>query len=262
VVAAFLSVARDRPTPHDTRVDIVIDARRTRLKVTKEKSGSCEYLLTLEVEAERLAEPLRQAARRLSQRRPVPGFRPGKVPYAMVERLFGKEMIYDEALDKIGSELYQEALKQSETEPYDQARFEIAQLEPLTLKVTVPTPPEVTLGDYHQIRVQKAEASVSDEQIDKVLGQIQEDHAVWVPVERASQMGDEVLVDAVGSADDGKKIEQLDAALRLSDELQPPEFAQHLVGVMTGESRDFDADYAADSLDPDLAGKRFHFHAR
>jgi len=53
----------------------------------------------------------------------------------------------------------------------------------------------------------------------------------------------------------------LDAALRLSDELQPPEFAQHLVGVMTGESRDFDVDYAADSLDPDLAGKRFHFHA-
>ena len=231
------------------------------MKVTKEKTGSCEYLLTLEVETERLAEPLRQAARRLNQRRPIPGFRPGKAPYAMVERVFGKEFIYDEALDKLGNDLYQEALKQSETEPYAQAKFEIAQLEPLTLKVTVPTPPEVTLGDYHQIHVQKATASVSEQEVSQVLDRLQEDHAVWVPVERASQMGDEVLVDAVGNADDGKGIEQLDLALRLSEELQPREFAQHLVGVRMGESKDFDVEYSADSPDPDLAGKRFHFHA-
>jgi len=230
------------------------------LKVTKEKTGPCEYLLTVEVEAERLAAPLRQATQRLNQRRPIPGFRPGKAPYAMVERAFGKELIYEEALDRVGNDLYQEALKQSETEPYDQAKFEIAQLEPLTLKITVPTPPEITLGDYHQIRVQKNEVSVSDQEINQVLARVQEDHAVWVPVERASQLGDEVLIDAVGTADDGKKIEQLDLALRLSEKLQPREFAQHLVGVKAGDSREFDAAYSPDSADPDLAGKRFHFH--
>ena len=93
-----------------------MEARKNRLKVSTEKTGPCEYELNLEVAAERLVNPLRQAARRLNTRRPLSGFRPGKAPYDLVERVYGKEAIYDAMLDKIGNQLYQEALQEAQLE--------------------------------------------------------------------------------------------------------------------------------------------------
>jgi trigger factor len=150
------------------------------LKVNTEKTAPCEYVLNVEIEPERLAQPLHQAARRLSTRRPLSGFRPGKAPYNLVERVYGKELVYDEMLNAMGSELYQEALKEAQIEPYDRAGFEIAQLEPLILKITVPTQPVVTLGDYHTIRVEPAEVVLTEEEVDEVLSNMQQDRALWV----------------------------------------------------------------------------------
>jgi len=229
------------------------------LKVSTEKTGPREYELNLEVEAERLVNPLRQAARRLNTRRPLSGFRPGKAPYDLVERIYGKEAIYDAMLDKIGNQLYQEALQEAQIEPYTQARFETVQLEPLILKFTVPAQPEVTLANYHGIRVQQAEATVTDEEVQQVLAQMQDEHALWVPAERAVKMGDQVVVDAVGTTDDEQEIEEKDLTLQVTEEMTPPEFSQNLIGIKPGEGNEFDVQYPADFRDPDLAGKRAHF---
>ncbi|MHA1216670.1 MAG: trigger factor, partial [Candidatus Thorarchaeota archaeon] len=161
------------------------------MKVSAEKTGPCEYEVNLEVESERLVKPLHQAARRLNTRRPLSGFRPGKAPYDLVERAYGKEAIYDAMLDKIGNQLYQEALQEAQIEPYTQAQLEIVQLEPLVLKFTVQAQPEVTLGDYCGIQVQRAQVTVSDEEIEQTLAQIRDEHALWVPAERAVKMGDQ-----------------------------------------------------------------------
>ena len=230
------------------------------MQVSKEKVGPSQYTLNVELEPERLQEPLRRAARRLATRRPLPGFRPGKAPYAMVERVYGKETIFDEMLDEMGSALYREALQQTQLEPYDQARFEILKLEPLTLKVEVAVQPEVTLGKYQDIRVRVAPATVSEDEVQGALREIQERQAVWVPVERAAKMGDQVLMDATGQTEDGKPIEQKDSTVELTTELVPPEFGQSLVGMGTGESKEFDVVYPEDFRDPAAAGKRAHFH--
>lgn len=230
------------------------------MKVDKEKMGPCEYTLSIEMEPERLEQPLRQAARRLSTRRPLAGFRPGKAPYHMVERIYGKDLIVDEMLSIIGNELYKEALQQSQLEPYDRAEFEIAQMDPLILKVTVPAQPEITLGDYSTISVPLAPATVSKKEVNEVLAQIQDEQALWVPVERATKMGDQVLIDALGTTDRGKKVEQLDLTLEVSEEITPPGFGQNLVGIKAGESKEFDVEYPADYHDEDLAGKTVHFH--
>ena len=238
---------------------VTTEARKTYLKVNREKTGPCEYVLNIEVEPERLQEPLRQAARRLNTRRPLSGFRPGKAPYHIVERSYGKERIFDELLDQVGNQLYQEALQESQLEPYDRGQMEIVQLEPLTLKVTVPVRPQVTLGDYREIRVQQPQTNLQEEEVEKVLTQFQENHALWVPIESAVQMGHQVLVDAVGTTDDGKKIEQHDLTLEVSEEMTPPGFGQNLVGIKPGESKEFDVEYPADFRDKDVAGKLVHF---
>jgi trigger factor len=241
--------------------NIATETRESLLKVDKEKIGPCEYALTIEVEPERLQQPLRQAARRLSRRRPLPGFRPGKAPYHMVERTYGKELIFDEMLANLGNALYQEALEQGQLEPYARAEFEIVELEPLILKITVPAQPEITLGDYHTINVAQSPVAVSEEEVAEVLADIQDEQALWVPVERATKMGDQVLLDAVGTSDDGHKVEQNSLTLEVSEEIVPAGFGQNLVGIKPGETKEFDAEYPADFQDEDMAGKTVHFHA-
>ena len=152
--------------------------------VTKEKAGPCEYTLQVELDEERIKNPLREAAQRLSRRRPLAGFRPGKAPYAYVERAYGKPLIVDEMLDEIGNDVYREALKEAEVEPYDRATFEIVQLDPLILKITVPTPPQVKLGDYGAIKVDEPLAEVTVDEVQKALEAIQEQQALWVPADR------------------------------------------------------------------------------
>jgi len=229
------------------------------LKIGKEKTGTCEYTLNIEFEPERIQEPLRQAAQRLSRYRPLAGFRPGKAPYTMVERAFGKDMIYREMLDKVGDDWYKEALQESQLEPYAPGEMELAQLEPLTLKVKVPVEPQVTLGDYHRIRAKQKAVKVTKAEIDETLGQIQDSNAVWQPVEQPVQNGHQVVVDAVGKTEDGKPTEQHDLTLEVSEQMVPVGFGQNLVGMKPGETKEFHVDYPADFRDTDLAGKRVQF---
>jgi len=229
------------------------------LRVTKEKTGPCEYALSVEIEAERLQEPLRQAARRLSKRRPLAGFRPGKAPYHMVERVYGKELVFDEMLEQIGNELYEEALKESELEPYDKASLDIEELEPLRLKLTVAVQPEVTLGDYRTIRVKQKKARVPKTEIEGILTRLQEENALWIPVERAVRMGDQVTLDIVGTTDGESSTNQEDLTLEVSEQMTPPAFGENLVGIKSGETKEFDVQYPEDFRDEDLAGATVHF---
>jgi trigger factor len=229
------------------------------LKTGKEKNGPCQYTVSIEIEQERLQEPLRQAAQRISRHRPLPGFRPGKAPYAMVERVFGKEMIYREMLDQAGNDWYKEALQENGLEPYAQGEMEIIQLEPLTLKVNVPVEPEIALGDYHRIRAKQKAVKVTKADIAEVLTQVQEDNAIWQPVEHATQTGNQVVLDAVGTTEDGKPTEQRDVTLEVSEDMVPAGFGQNLVGMKASETKEFNVDYPADFRDESLAGKRVHF---
>lgn len=229
------------------------------MKVTKEKTGPCEYELSVEVEPEQLQQPLRQAARRLSKRRPLAGFRPGKAPYQMVERMYGQEAIFDEMLDQIGNKLYQEALEESGLEPYQEASLDIQQLEPLSLKFTVPVQPEVTLGDYHAIRTKLKKPRVPKSEIEDILTRMQENNALWMPVERAVQMDDQVLLDILGTVDDKEETNQQDLTLEVSKEMTPPAFGENLVGIKPSETKEFDVQYPQDFQDQDLAGKTVHF---
>lgn len=229
------------------------------MKVTKDKVGPAQYVLNVEVESDRLQQPMRRAAQRLTKRHPMAGFRPGKAPYHLVERAYGRELIVEEMIEEIGNDLYREALEQAGVEPYARAQFEIAQSEPLTLKVTVPAEPEVTLGDYSALSVSTEPATVTEKEIEDALSQLQEQQALWVPVERDAQMGDQVQIDALGTTDNQQPIEQHDLILELSNEITPAGFGENLVGLKSGESREFDIAYPADFRDEDLAGKSVHF---
>ncbi|MBN1401008.1 MAG: trigger factor [Anaerolineae bacterium] len=230
------------------------------MKVSTEPVGTRQVALTIEPDPERIQNAMRRAARNLSRLRPVRGFRPGRAPYAMVERMLGREMILNEALNDIAQDLYREAVEEAGIEPYNRPQLEVQSQDPLTLTANVALVPVVTLGDYAAIEIEPEPAvSVSEEQIDEQVELVRRRFAEHEPVERPVQMGDQVVCSIQGVADGETVVDQSNATLQVTDELTPAGFAEALVGMSADEERTFSLTYPEDFEDEDLADKNVAF---
>lgn len=231
------------------------------MKVTEEKIGNCQVVLNVEVEAERVERSLHQASQRVSQRARIPGFRKGRAPYRIVLQRLGEGAIYNEALQELIPEVYREVLTDRGIEPFDLPSLEVVQRKPLILRVTVPLEPIVELGDYRQIRLSPEEVSVKEEEIDALLARIQKENAQEIPVERPARLGDCLTLDVEGHVDGGPRIdtEVEDFILTAETSKPAPGFSEQLVGMMTGQGKEFALTLPADYPDEDLAGKEANF---
>jgi trigger factor len=234
------------------------------LQVTAERLENCQVELTIEVDEERVEQELRRAARRVSKRRRIPGFRPGRAPYDTVLRFFGKNALYQEVLDDLGEALFKEATEKEGIEPFGQAELMDIQLEPMILKMMVPVAPIIELGDYRQLRLAPPEVTVSDEDVEAALERIQAQHSQWQPVERPAQLDDQVIVD-IESTVEGEVVlsNQERVVLLKAESLYPlPGFNEQIVGMVIGEDREFDLTYPENLANEELAGRESHFKVR
>jgi trigger factor len=231
------------------------------VKLTTEELADRQILLTIVVEEERSRAALRQAARRLSHRMRIPGFRPGKAPYAIVLRTLGEDYLRAEAFEAIGQKLYEEALETAEIEAYAQGSLDDVQWDPLTLKVTIPLPPVVELGDYRTLRVTPEPILVLDEDVAEALQALRERYAEWVPEDRPAGYGDMLIMDIRGVVGDEEIMNQQnwERVLREDSGSGLPGFDAALVGHRPGESLAFDLVYPDDSTR--WAGEPAHFEA-
>ena len=213
-------------------------------------------MLTIEPEERTVQRAMRKAARQISRWRPVSGFRPGKAPYAMVERIFGRETILNEALNDIAQEVYREAIEEADITPYEQGQLDIETEDPLVLKVTVPLVPVITLPNLEELSIEpEPEVSITAEQIDQEVETVRRRNAEYEPVERPVEMGDQVTATIKGVADEEEVIDREDVTLLLNDELPPPGFAEALIGMNAEETREFTLAYPEDYYDENLADK-------
>lgn len=231
------------------------------MKVTAQRLETCQVELTIEVEEERVEQELRRVARRLSKRRRIPGFRPGRAPYDVVLRFFGKDALYQEALEDLGQAVFKEALDKEGIEPFSQAELMDVQFEPMILKMLVPVAPIVELGDYRQLRLTPPEVTVSDEEVEAALKRIQAQHGQWQPVERPAQLDDQAIVDIESTVEGEVVLSNQERALLLKAEspYPVPGFNEQIVGMVIGEDREFDLTYPEDLANEKLAGKESHF---
>jgi trigger factor len=231
------------------------------LKVTAERLENCQVELTIEVDEERVEQELRRVARRVSKRRRIPGFRPGRAPYDAVLRLFGKDALYQEVLEDLGQAVFKEALEKEGIEPFAQAELMDVQFEPMVLKMVVPVAPIVELGDYRQLRLTPPEVTVSDEEVEAALKRIQAQHGQWQPVERPAQLDDQAIVDIESTVEGEVVLSNQERALLLKAEspYPVPEFNEQIVGMVIGEDREFDLTYPENLANEKLAGKESHF---
>ena len=230
------------------------------MKVTTDTVATREAELTIEPDQAALERALRRAARQISRLRPVAGFRPGRAPYHMVERLYGKDVLLEQAVKDIGQQLYREAVEEAGIEPFEPGTLDIESTDPVVLKARVPMAPKVSLADYSSLHIDpEPEVAVTEEQVNERLERLRMQHAEYVPVERPVQFGDQIVATVKGTVDSDQVIDEQDMAIGVADGLTPPGFGEALVGMQAGEAREFSLAYPEDFDSEELAGENVDF---
>jgi len=234
------------------------------MKIATQSVENNQAVLQIEVEPGEMEESLDRAYRQLVKRVGVPGFRKGKAPRSVLERYVGKEGLQREAMEDLVPELCTRVIEEQKMEVIAQPQIEIIQSDPVIFKAIFPLRPHVELGDYHTIRVDKQPVEVGDEEINSVINQLRERHAVWSPVERPVNFEDLVVVDIDEEAKDGTvKTYQARQFPLVKDSLIPlPGFAEHLVGMATSEVKEFALTYPDDYKFKELAGRDTKFKVK
>lgn len=235
------------------------------MNVTATPAPKSSMLVEVELPPERLARAVDQAVQRLGRRTKVPGFRPGKAPRPILERVLGPGVVLDEAVERLVHDAYREALLEKAILPLSNGDVEIVQAEegkPLIFKATVPVRPEVALGDYRNFNFRPEVETIDDAKVDKVLDELREQQATLVAVEeRAAQTGDYAVISYEGTRD-GQPFEGGSSRrmpLVIGEERLIPGFEGHLVGLRPGDAVDFDITFPEDYPEESLRGQTAHF---
>ncbi len=231
------------------------------MKVTTERLENCIVNLAIEIEEQETEKYMRSAARALSGKYRVPGFRPGKAPYNAVVRQFGIDGIRHQVVDQFGDDIFKQGLEQSRLEPVDQSNLVNVTWEPLTFHVQVPVGPLVELGDYRSMRIPLNEPVITDEALQEAIERLRHERGEWQDADRGAELGDQVVLDISGTIEDRVVLGNTAREMILNAEspYPVPGFAQQVAGMTAGEQREFDLPFPPDHYNPDTAGKMAHW---
>jgi trigger factor len=227
------------------------------VKVTTEESEGSQIVLDMEIEPERIEKAMERAYRRIVSRVNVPGFRRGKAPRAMIERVVGRETLMSEAMEILLPEAYQEAVNQTGIDPVDVPKLDVVSAEPLSVRATVAVRPRVEMGDYRAIRQSQQPVEITEEQVDKTMESLRESRGQWIAVERASETGDLVTIDIRGRTE-SKEFLNSQALQVLLDPERPvlaPGVVEQIAGMQAGDHKAFDIALPEDFADKEIAGQ-------
>ena len=230
-----------------------------------EKNGN-QATVVVEIDKELMESGVNKAYMKARKNIMIPGFRKGKAPRKMIESMYGAHVFYEDGLEEIFPQIYDFAIARQDFKAIGRPTLKDMQIGDdniVTLTLTTEVYPEVTLGQYKGLEVEKAEAEVSDAQVQAELDRMAENVASTETVDRPAQMGDTVNIDFEGFDSgvpfDGGKGENHD--LKLGSGSFVPGFEEQLVGMSAGEEKDIDITFPED-YHKDLAGKAVVFHVK
>ena len=231
------------------------------MSVQVEKLEKNMAKLTVEVSAEDFKAAIKKAFNKNKNRFAIPGFRKGKAPQAMIEKMYGEGVFYEDAADEAINASYAEAMKESGLDIVSRPEVTIEKIgkdEPFVYSALVVVKPEVTLGQYKGVEVEKADASVSAEDVEAELKKVQEQNARLLTVEdRGVEDGDQTVIDFEGFVDgkgfEGGKAE--DYPLTIGSHSFIDTFEEQLIGKKIGEECEVNVTFPTEYHAADLAGK-------
>lgn len=217
--------------------------------------------LTIEVPAEELESAIEKAYQKNKSKISVPGFRKGKVPRKMIEQMYGKEVFYEDAVNYLIPDAYDKAVKECEEEIVSSPKIDVTQIEagkPFVFTAEVALKPEVKLGKYKGVKVEKIETEVTDEEVNAALDKERENNARTISVEdRAVKDGDMTVIDFEGFVDgvafEGGKGENY--PLTIGSGAFIPGFEEQLVGAELNKETEVNVTFPEDYHAEELKGK-------
>jgi len=230
-----------------------------------EKNGN-QATIVVEIEKDMMETGISKAYLKARKNIMIPGFRKGKAPRKMIEAMYGAHVFYEDGLEEIFPDVYKFAVVDQDVKAVGRPNLTDMNIEEdgsVTLTLTTDVYPEVTLGDYKGLEVEKAEATVTDEQVQAELDRMAQNVASTETVDRAAEMGDTANIDFEGFdngvAFDGGKGENFD--LKLGSGSFVPGFEEQVVGMAAGDEKDIDITFPEDYVE-NLAGKAVVFHVK
>ena len=224
--------------------------------------------LTIEVSAEEFEEAIKHAYVKNKNKINIHGFRKGKAPQAMIEKMYGAGIFYEDAANELIPKAYDAEIENCDLDLVSQPSIDVVQIEkgkPFIFTAEVAVKPEVTLGADEGVEVPKTEINVTDEEVDAEVDKEREKNSRTVAVEdRAVENGDMIKLDFDGSVDgvpfDGGKAENYDLTVGSGSFI--PGFEEQLVGVNAGEEKEVKVTFPEDYHAKDLAGKEAVFKCK
>ena len=231
-----------------------------------ERNGN-QATITVEIDKELMEKGVNAAYMKARKQIMIPGFRKGKAPRKMIEAMYGAHVFYEDGLEEIFPEIYQFAVVEQDLKAIGRPSLtdmQISEENIVTLVLTTDVYPEVTLGEYKGLEVEKAPVEVSDAQVEAELNRMAQNVASTEVVEKAAEMGDTANIDFEGFdngvAFEGGKGDNFE--LKLGSSSFIPGFEEQVVGMTAGEEKDIDVTFPADYHAADLAGKPVVFHVK
>ena len=221
--------------------------------------------IDFELPPEDLTKAIGEAVARLSKTTRVPGFRPGKAPRFMLERVLGPEAILDEAVDGLVEDSFRKVMREQEIVPLTTPQVEVGQVEegkPVVFKATVEVRPEITLGDYEHFNFKPEIKAVDETMVEKVIDELRDAEGSLEPVtDRGAEKGDYAIIGFLGTVDgkvfNGGSSDRM--PLILGENRLIPGFEENLYGAEKGDNRQFDVTFPSDYQEESLRDKKAHF---
>ena len=236
------------------------------MKVTAEKMDNHEVVLTIEVEADALKKAETKACKDLANRVSIPGFRKGKAPRHIIEQRVGKKAILDAAFDLVADKAFLDAIKEQDVTPVSRPDIETLTLEEgqdVVFKARFTAKPEVKLGEYKGLKIEKKVEAVTDTDVDNELENMRRRRSQMVDAPEGASVknGDLVTLDFKGFVNDEpfEGGEGKDYPLEIGSNRFIPGFEEQLIGIKIGEQRDVNVTFPEEYHSQELAGKAAKF---
>ena len=237
------------------------------IKIEKTENKN-ELKLEFKIEAKKFDEAIMKVFNKSSKYFNIPGFRKGKAPFNIVERMYGDEIFYEDAFNELVPSIYEKEIEENKIEAVsrpDIHKKKKKKGEDLVFTAIVQTKPEVTLGKYKGIELKKVEYPVTDEDVEHELGHMQEQNARTLTVEdRPVKEKDIAVIDFEGFVDgkafEGGKAEKHE--LEIGSKTFIPGFEDQVIGMKVGEEKDINVKFPEDYFSKDLAGKDATFKVK
>lgn len=223
-----------------------------------------QAVLHIEVEPPEMGKSMDEAYRELAKKMRIPGFRKGKVPRPILESYVGREALTQEALEHLIPKLCNQAAEEQKLEVIGQPQVEILEKEPVVFKATFPLRPKVELGDYRSIRLDPEPIEIGEDEVNKAIDNLREQHAAWVPVERPVRFEDMAVINIEQTVEPGSPVDYGSQQLPVvqGSPLPLPGFAEQIVGMEKNQEKEFSISLPDNYEVAKLAGQKYNFKVK